>query len=518
MGEFGPAATAGCEFDLSPSDCADVGSMMGDSNGLTEYYRDDWPRGCLVDFNDATRFIYNYVPDGGVGDGDIEVAPVCKVCTSGDCGYKLGPSEKNSNDVTYYVYRANVIGRNVRKMSYQQVKDFCEAQGLVLATPHNGYDINEILKQTAEVMARQTGDATEVHNVDQPIPWGDDLYFQSDSTPKIAIGYSCLKQDDCSDIRFWFWEDAITDTEAPNFAPYHQGKLIENVRRPPPTVEEQEQEFKKKKKAKACLGREFVVVSCNDKFDRDSCLKSTENDSDNEKDCVWCLNGPCTVNAEYRCATAEFMKSTQEQLESSPQSVSVKDAESADVDGVSSFEQCKVVNADEVTSSEFEYPFALIDAAPNSGGFQGETVNPDPSQKLGEVQCCDSIMGCSRRKRWHSNSNSECLSGMTDNIKFTLQEAIDLCASIGRDWTLCTREEIDNNVCQGKGCGHDKALVWAWDPKATQSKAQTYETLSEGEYLIPMSMKFMAFIGTVASLRYVLNYCTKKSVYETIEN
>jgi len=146
--EFGPGATAGCEYYLSPEDCEDFGREMGDTNGLTEYYKADWPRGCLVDFNDGTRFIYNYVPDGGVGDGDIEVAPVCKVCPDGsNCDYVLESSEKNQG-ITYYVFRAHAIGRNVRTMSQSQVQKFCEDQGLILATPHNGYDINEILKSS----------------------------------------------------------------------------------------------------------------------------------------------------------------------------------------------------------------------------------------------------------------------------------------------------------------------------------------------------------------------------------
>merc|ERR1712012_1107098 len=105
---------------------------------------------------------------------------------------------------------------------------------------------------------------------------------------------------------------------------------------------------------------------------------------------------------------------------------------------------------------------ALLDAAPRSGRRVPEVHNPDPLQKLGEVQCCKEGK-CSRRFPSDSTSNDDCLSGKNDEVKHTFQEAIDLCEKLGSGWSLCTRTEVRSNICRGTGCGHDHKLAWAFE-------------------------------------------------------
>jgi len=54
------------------------------------------------------------------------------------------------------------------------------------------------------------------------------------------------------------------------------------------------------------------------------------------------------------------------------------------------------------------------------------------------------------------------MSGNRDGSnKFTLQEAKDMCTSLGPGWTLCTRWEVEENkTCNKKGCNHDSEYVW----------------------------------------------------------
>jgi len=107
--------------------------------------------------------------------------------------------------------------------------------------------------------------------------------------------------------------------------------------------------------------------------------------------------------------------------------------------------------------------FALIDGAPNGGRQVAEYANPDPTEKLGEVQCCQVDGQCTRRFPWSLDNKSDCLSGNNDASKFTLQEAVDMCKNLGAEWSLCTREQTNNDNCRGTGCQHDSALVWVED-------------------------------------------------------
>lgn len=98
----------------------------------------------------------------------------------------------------------------------------------------------------------------------------------------------------------------------------------------------------------------------------------------------------------------------------------------------------------------------LIAGAPANGN--AEVVNPNPSQKLGEVQCCKNG-SCTRK-----SSSNVCLSGSGDDgIKMTFREATNLCEGLGSGWSLCTRAEVNSNICNNKGCSHDRQLVWAID-------------------------------------------------------
>jgi len=104
--------------------------------------------------------------------------------------------------------------------------------------------------------------------------------------------------------------------------------------------------------------------------------------------------------------------------------------------------------------------FALVDGGPGSDRKLQEDWNPDPNDKLGEVQCCREGK-CTRRKPFNSSKNRDCMSGNKDGgTKFTLQEAKDMCTSLGPGWTLCTRWEVENKICNKKGCNHDSAFVW----------------------------------------------------------
>jgi len=109
---------------------------------------------------------------------------------------------------------------------------------------------------------------------------------------------------------------------------------------------------------------------------------------------------------------------------------------------------------------KFPFEFALIDGAPNSLEDPAEVVNPDSTQQIGEVQCCKSDGTCSRRSPWDSNSNSDCISGNNNASKYSLLQALDMCGSLGSEWSLCSRDQVNNGNCKGKGCRHDGQLVW----------------------------------------------------------
>jgi len=104
--------------------------------------------------------------------------------------------------------------------------------------------------------------------------------------------------------------------------------------------------------------------------------------------------------------------------------------------------------------------FALVDGGPGSDKRLEPIWNPiNPNDKLGEVQCCREGK-CTRRKPWNSSKNRDCMSGNRDGTKFTLQEAKDMCTSLGPGWTLCTLQEVENKKCNKKGCNHDSEYVW----------------------------------------------------------
>ena len=108
--------------------------------------------------------------------------------------------------------------------------------------------------------------------------------------------------------------------------------------------------------------------------------------------------------------------------------------------------------------------FALIDTAPkNCHTPSPEVINPDPEQKLGLVQCCQAGGTCTRHDPSWSDSNNHCMSHYNEDPRFTLQEAIDKCAALGASWFLCTREQVENSNCQGKGCNGDCGIGWVQD-------------------------------------------------------
>eukprot|EP00492_Amphilonche_elongata_P005835 TRINITY_DN97_c0_g1_i12.p1 TRINITY_DN97_c0_g1~~TRINITY_DN97_c0_g1_i12.p1 ORF type:complete len:414 (-),score=57.99 TRINITY_DN97_c0_g1_i12:55-1296(-) len=117
-----------------------------------------------------------------------------------------------------------------------------------------------------------------------------------------------------------------------------------------------------------------------------------------------------------------------------------------------------------------EYPsFALIDGAPGSCDEVAEIVNPDPEAQIGEVQCCRNGNECTRRNPATSNDNNDCITGNNDDLKYSFQDAMDACASLGTGWSLCTREETASALCLGKGCWHDCAHVWVLDPQVDEA-------------------------------------------------
>lgn len=101
----------------------------------------------------------------------------------------------------------------------------------------------------------------------------------------------------------------------------------------------------------------------------------------------------------------------------------------------------------------------LIDGAPAGGSSPAEVNHPDFASSLGEVQCCHDSDGCTRR------DNGVCISGNNNSLKFSFHEAVDACATLGDGWRICTRHEVDSNLCRSKGCAHDSYLVWATEKK-----------------------------------------------------
>merc|ERR1719499_221088 len=60
-------------------------------------------------------------------------------------------------------------------------------------------------------------------------------------------------------------------------------------------------------------------------------------------------------------------------------------------------------------------------------------------------------MGCKRK------DSGGCYSWNEVN----LQTAKDKCNGLGTNWRLCSRQEVNDDVCQSAGCNIDNYLVWA---------------------------------------------------------
>jgi len=251
--EVHAGGTNECMEYLEPAKCMEFAEMIGDSNGLDEYYRSDWPQGCLIDFHsDTSRFMWNYVPDGGRGESDMDVAPVCQVCPNDSgCGYTPQLSDEN-RESNFYVYRANVVSTLTETLSQNLVEEFCNEQGLILATPRNGYEINEILKQASNLVIRSVeredsgvGEiAYQSSGIQGETSWGNFYSLQGDQTPNIAIGLKCDRYDDCSLIRNWHWGD-YTAYSGTNFDAYNKGMLTEWLTEDSLTASEQNYRWEK---------------------------------------------------------------------------------------------------------------------------------------------------------------------------------------------------------------------------------------------------------------------------------
>lgn len=105
---------------------------------------------------------------------------------------------------------------------------------------------------------------------------------------------------------------------------------------------------------------------------------------------------------------------------------------------------------------------ALIGGAALSSSPK-ELVDLDGTEALGEIQCCTQDDDCTRHSPSDSRRKKDCISGHRDASKFTFKQAADACKKLGEEWGLCSRDQVNRNLCQGKGCGHDSQLVWAFD-------------------------------------------------------
>jgi len=103
--------------------------------------------------------------------------------------------------------------------------------------------------------------------------------------------------------------------------------------------------------------------------------------------------------------------------------------------------------------------YALVDGGPGSDKKLQDWWMPNFWERIGEVQCCKDGK-CTRRNPWNSGKKKDCMSGHKDGSKFSLQEARDMCNYLGDGWRLCTRSEVDQKMCNKKGCSHDSAHVW----------------------------------------------------------
>lgn len=233
--EIMPGATHQCENYLSSAECEDFAGDMGDPV-VTEFYKLDLPGGCLIDFTNSKRFLYNTVPDGSYGEGDIEVAPVCKICNgnSRDCSWVSQVSPETDGE-RVFVYRASVLAKGNMKSTYEEADTFCRDQGLMLASPRNHYDVNAILKQAAEMMSLMREEdikegvekykPSHYHwhfDADDEYEQNNDRFATGDYTPKILLGLTCSAESDCSQLESWKWPDGTSSTGS-NFKTFKEG-------------------------------------------------------------------------------------------------------------------------------------------------------------------------------------------------------------------------------------------------------------------------------------------------------
>jgi len=252
-----------CTEQLFPAKCTEFATMIGDTNGIDDYYRPDWPQGCLIDFHsEIPRVYWNYVPDGTRGESDMDVAPVCRVCPSNSgCGYTPQKSYENRNS-HFYVYRANVVSTLTKTLSRNLVEDFCDQQGLVLATPRNGYEINEILNQASNLIIspveREDSGKGEIayqsSGVQGETSWGEFYSIEGDQTPKIAIGLRCSKDDDCSKVSNWHWSDDKSSYYGDNFEAANKGTLAKWLYLKALTADQQNKNWEKEQRAQSGCG------------------------------------------------------------------------------------------------------------------------------------------------------------------------------------------------------------------------------------------------------------------------
>ena len=74
----------------------------------------------------------------------------------------------------------------------------------------------------------------------------------------------------------------------------------------------------------------------------------------------------------------------------------------------------------------------------------------------GDAFCISHEPGAGKAKQWRSCSGQTTYSGAKEH-----------CASLkheGRPMRLCTRVELEDNLCCGRGCAYDREMVWTSDP------------------------------------------------------
>ena len=104
-----------------------------------------------------------------------------------------------------------------------------------------------------------------------------------------------------------------------------------------------------------------------------------------------------------------------------------------------------------------------------ANGKDGSYSLAVPDETKNPVRCCtwngrdcDSICLASQTSRERQRRNLVAPKTAVDATAASYTEAVLECAAHG--WRLCTRAELETEVCQGTGCGYDHLLVWTADP------------------------------------------------------